>query len=440
MGAAIASTLGATDALVGLFEEPKPDAMFITPTVRGRTAVIPTASVVLEQPTKKAVRMLRSRGLKHVKDGREARQMFVVPGEADEAVVRAADISREIVESGEATACYPNFIRVLQRPQVGAPLASTQWNLDNEGDVGLPGADVHAIAAWTITRGKPEVVVAVLDEGVDTRHRMLKDAVVAEADFFDDKKADAMPEGDDAHGTACTGIIASRDDKVRGLAPGVSIAACRIARGDGQGYWIFDDFQTGEAIAWCWREAGAHVLSNSWGGGAPSDSIINAVGRARRQGREGKGCVVVFAAGNTQQAIGFPGNLDGILTVGASNQWDQRKTKNSKDGENFWGSNHGRELDLVAPGVGIVTTDIAGRRGYSGGLSIRNFNGTSAATPHVAACAALILSIRPDLTESQVRSIIVNSADPIGAGTIPNERVGRGRLNCYAALWAARRA
>lgn len=439
MGMAIAASLAATPRVMDLFEDPTPSSVLIQPVDPGRTSVIPTSSIVLEGATKTTVRELRRKhGLDLVREGRQRKVMLRVPGSSVQAVIEAARISRQVVESGTAAASYPNFIRVLQRPSPSSTSASTQWNLDNDGSQGLPGADVHALAAWTITSGDSDVRVAVLDEGVDTSHAALRAAVVAATDFVD-LNSTAMPSGDDAHGTACAGIICSRDGTVRGLASDVSLIAARIAKSDSHNLWIFDDFDTADAIDWCWDEAKADVLSNSWVGGAPSDAIRLAVERACTKGRGGKGAVVVFAAGNTQQQIGFPANLDSVLTVGASNQWDERKTKASRDGENVWGSNFGPSLDVMAPGVMILTTDISGPAGYDRGEMTATFNGTSAATPHVAATVALMLSVNPRLTEAQARQIVCQTAEPIGRAAVRNDQVGHGRLNAYAAIRAARR-
>src|SRR5205823_10008049 len=122
----------------------------------------------------------------------------------------------------------------------------------------------------------------------------------------------------------------------------------------------------------------------------PGDAISRAFGRARTLGRGGKGTVVCIAAGNEQVPIDFPGDLPGYVTVGASNPKDERKTKTSSDGENWWGSNSGPALWLLAPGVFIHTTDITGKAGYDPGDYVSDFNGTSSATPHVAGAAALM--------------------------------------------------
>lgn len=206
--------------------------------------------------------------------------------------------------------------------------------------------------------------------------------------------------------------------------------AARIAKGDGGQGWIFDDFNTADAIDWCWDDAQSHVLSNSWGGGPPVDVITSAFTRARTQGRGGRGAMVVIAAGNSQMQVSYPGNLSDVLTVGASNQWDKRKTRTSQDGEDWWGSNFGKGLDLMAPGVQILTTDISGARGYDSGLTTPRFNGTSSATPFVAAAAALLISVRPTLSETEVRKILTSTAEPIETATSGwNQYRGYGRLN-----------
>jgi hypothetical protein len=325
----------------------------------------------------------------------------------------------------EVGSVSPNFLRRLKPVPLSAPTAA--WS----------HAKIGVAAAWAVTRGRAEIRVAILDEGVDTTHPSLKAAVFAERDFIGGNGNSAMPSGNDAHGTACAGIVVSRDKTYPGIAPRCSLIAARIAMDDGTGSWFFDDFSTAEAIDWSWRQ-GAAILSNSWGGGAPSDAISRAFARARTQGRKGLGSVVVIAAGNDQLPIDFPGNLPGYVTVGASNPADQRKTRTSSDGENWWGSNFGATMHVLAPGVFIWTTDIVGAAGYEPGDFTQTFNGTSSATPAVAGAAALMLSANPALSATSVRNLLSKTAKKLKGQKTWTPELGWGRLDVAAAVAAAK--
>lgn len=439
---AIVATLGAQKKRMSTrYHDAAEDVMVVQTRPDATTRVFATATVAIDGARTAEVRWLeRMFGLATVQEGRQGKVLMRAPEGGSEGVRIAFQAARECFERGVVAAAHPNFVRVQRRPVRSSRSKHAQWNLDNPGKPGLPGADVRALAAWTITRGVPEVRVAVLDEGVDALHPSLKGVVVAEADFVDEN-TNAQPDGSDAHGTCCAGIIGSQHDKVRGLAPGVRLVAARIAKSNPRNTeeWVFDDFDTADAIDWSWDEARADVLSNSWGGDPPVDAITNAFERARSKGRRGKGAVIVIAAGNDQAPLDFPGNLPRVLTVGASNPWDERKTKTSKDGEDWWGSNYGSRLDILAPGVWISTTDIRGGHGYSTSDFTHVFNGTSSAAPHCAAAAALVLSIAPGLSEERVRDLLCSTADPMVAGGRWNRFVGHGRLNVYNALQAARR-
>src|SRR5262249_19368451 len=150
-------------------------------------------------------------------------------------------------------------------------------------------------------------------------------------DFINESASGAVPAAEDWHGTACAGVICSRDRQWPGVAPAVSLIAARIAAHVPKRNWfVLDGYWVAEGIDWAWRQ-GAHVLANSWGGGPEEDIIRLAFERALRRGRGGKGCVVVAAAGNTGRLVEFPASLPSVLAVGATNQWDQRKTKVSRD-------------------------------------------------------------------------------------------------------------
>ena len=182
-------------------------------------------------------------------------------------------------------------------------------------------------------------------------------------------------------------------------------------------------------------------MSDSWGGGSPSNTIDAAINSAVTNGRNGKGCVVLFAAGNNNNnSVSYPASNPNVIAVGASSNCDARKSPTSCDGEYWWGSNYGTGLDIVAPGVKIYTTDLTGSHGYSSTDYNPTFNGTSSATPNAAGVAALILSLRPDYTGIQVRQMLESTCDKIGGYTYqanvsgqPNgtwcSDVGYGRVN-----------
>lgn len=406
----------------------------------GKTLMIISDSITVEGVKKADIKHLRDKfGFDVIREGLQGKHLLRSKDTNQEALKLAQAALKDLRKrAGAKGVAHPHFVRSLFRPKASAAGGRPLWNHDNSGSPGVPGADVAAHAAWLISKGIKDIRVAVLDEGVDSKHPALKAVIVAEKDVVDGN-AHARPDGDDAHGTACAGIIGSQNSKYPGLAPGCSLIGVRIAKGDGNDGWIIDDYDTADAIDWCWDEAKADVLSNSWGGGPAVDGITNAINRARIKGRGGKGAVVVFAAGNSNGAIDFPGNLDVVLTVGASTPWDERKSPVSKDGEDWWGSCYGPALDLLAPGVKIATTDISGRNGYSNNSFSMTFNGTSSATPHVAAAAALVLSVNPKLKEAAVRELLTGTCDPLVAGGVWHKEYGWGRLNLFNALRRARR-
>jgi hypothetical protein len=218
----------------------------------------------------------------------------------------------------------------------------------------------------------------------------------------------------------------------------------RIAYDNGFG-WVFVDSQVANAINFAYQN-GAAILNNSWGGGPPVDVINIAISNAKTHGRGGKGSVVIFAAGNDNSSeVSWPGSLNTVIAVGASNLCDARKIP-AFDAcnayESFWGSNYGSALDISAPGVWLTTTDIMGNAGYSatGGDYGANytgyFNGTSGAAPIVSGVAGLMLSANPYLTANEVQALLQNTADDVNGGGW-DTTMGYGRVNAKRAVQAA---
>jgi subtilisin family serine protease len=220
----------------------------------------------------------------------------------------------------------------------------------------------------------------------------------------------------------------------------------RIAYSSGTS-WVTQNSWIGTCIDWSWQTAGADILSNSWGGGGSSALINDPITRSVTQGRGGLGAPVLFAAGNNNGAVSYPATLSNVIAVAAMSMCDQRKSPTSCDGETFWGSNFGTNLDISAPGVKIYATDISGAAGYSTGNYTATFNGTSSACPNAAGVMALILSVNPGLNNAQARQIIESTCDKVGGhsytananqpnGTWTNE-LGHGRVNAFAAVQLA---
>lgn len=337
-----------------------------------------------------------------------------------------------------------------------------QWNLKNRGqNCGVSNIDINIESAWNITKGK-NVVVAVVDNGIDMKHPDLEDNIY-------DVSFDAVTETPQSiiwggHGTACAGIIGAIQNNgigVSGVAPEcklMSISFCYVSVLAAFGIYVNEASMLANAINVAWN-CDADVISNSWGGGAESSFIDNAITAALTQGRGGLGCVVVFSAGNAapndNTGVRYPANSNpDILCVGALSPCGERKNPNSCDGEG-WHSCYGSELDIMAPGVLIPTTYINDSGNSSvvhseGGYYHTAFNGTSAACPHVAGVAALILKVNPELTVKEVNNLIESTANKVRSDLYPyatsanrtngtwHNEVGYGLLDAASAVRAAR--
>ncbi|MEP6749471.1 MAG: S8 family serine peptidase [Bacteroidota bacterium] len=338
------------------------------------------------------------------------------------------------------------------------PLYSYQWAHTNTGSAiqynGLPGADMSVQQAWGISTGAG-IKVAVIDEGVDIAHADLSANMLQGYDCISGtaNPGDGQPLGPArAHGTNCTGIIAAVANNnigIAGVAPDSKIIPINLAAANGN-FTTEANIAAGFDYAW---QHGADVISNSWGGGTPSSIIDDAISRAVTLGRGGKGSVVLFASGNNNSGIGYPASNPNVISVGGVNMCGRRKSPASSvcDGE-YWGASYGTGLDVVAPCVKIVSTDISGTGGYNtaagaAGDYYFTFNGTSSATPSAAGVVALILAANNSLTVGQVRSILENTCDKLPGYSYANvaaqpngtwnDETGHGRVNAFNAVQVA---
>ena len=302
-----------------------------------------------------------------------------------------------------------------------------QWGLNQTSDI-----DIDAPEAWSVTTGSDDVVVAVIDTGIDYNHPDLINNIwvnpgeiagngvdddgngyvddIHGYDFFDN---DGDPMDIDGHGTHVSGIIGATGDNglgVSGVAQHVKLMALRFLGPDG-------GFTSDAVRALNYAVAnGATVSNNSWGGGGYSTTLRNAIATARNAGH-----IFVAAAGNNavnnDNSPHYPSNytLDNLISVAASDRYDQLASF----------SNYGvTSVDLVAPGLSILSTTPNNTYSY--------YSGTSMAAPFVTGTVALVQSQHPDWTYNQVIHQILSTVDPVAA--FSGKVASGGRLNAANAV------
>ena len=312
-------------------------------------------------------------------------------------------------------------------------LYPNQWDHDNQrqaiqygtGDlVGTidcdidTGEDDEGYQAWDITTGNSDVVIAIVDTGVDLDHPDLIDNIVPGYNFIDES---LDPDDVYDHGTPCAGIAAATMNNeigIAGICAECSIISVKVL--DDQGYGDWDVIADG--VVWA-SDNGADVISLSLGGSGFQEYFDDAINYV-----VANGSVAIAASGNINTEMDFyPASYEQCIAVGAMSPCCERKQGvNSCDAEPGWGSTYGDQIDFVAPGVRIFST--AKRGDYW-----TDFNGTSSACPHVAGIAGLMLSLNPNLTPQTVRDILRESADDIFNQGYDIE-TGYGKVNAYQAL------
>lgn len=362
-------------------------------------------------------------------------------------------ISNRLIQRPDVVTAEPNIAvrtQPLYRPK--DPVYLKQWHLNHDGGLDLaPNSHVFAERAWDVTRGVRSIVVAVTDDSVDLNHPDFQGVgkIVAPRDFNDNDFLPLPGLPDDNHGTSCAGVAVAEETGTGavGVAPGCALMPLRTSG-------FLDDESIEDLFGWAMTR-GAAVISCSWGAAAVNFPLSlrqrNALTRAATEGRNGKGCVIVFAAGNANRPTngtineqGWPENvLQGptqwlggfavhpdVIAVAASTSLNRKAAY----------SNWGREISVCAPsnnappgvglqqvgyvftppevrsdldGLGIVTTDRVGAAGYDSSSFTSDFGGTSSACPLVAGVAALVLSANPDLTATEVRQVLQQTTDKI---------------------------
>ncbi|MEJ5258791.1 MAG: S8 family serine peptidase [Anaerohalosphaeraceae bacterium] len=324
------------------------------------------------------------------------------------------------------------------------------WGLHNVGQSGGTfDADIDAPEAWNLSVGNQNIVVAVIDTGIDYTHPDLQanlwvntaelngspgvdddgNGLVDDIYGYDFGDWDSDPMDEDGHGTHVAGTIGAVGNNSRGVVGvnwNVRVMALKASTKiviDNVEHSVFYDSSLIAALNYA-VQRGVKVSNNSYGGGSFNPAMYDALMAAQRAGH-----LFVAAAGNdasNNDAVPFyPAgyDLDLIVSVMATNRNDQRA----------YFSNWGRTtVDLAAPGQDILSTvplslDTDGTPdGYA------FYSGTSMASPHVAGAAALLWSLSSTLTAAEVKQILMGSVDPLPS--LNGFCVTGGRLNLYKAL------
>ncbi len=320
------------------------------------------------------------------------------------------------------------------------PDLSRLWGLHNTGQTGgIDDADIDALEAWNITTGSRDVVIAVIDTGVDYTHRDLAaniwrnpgeipgngidddgNGFIDDVYGYDFVNNDGDPMDDNGHGTHVAGTIGGVGNDGTGIVGvnwQVSIMGLKFLSGGGSGS-TSDAVRAVNYATMMRRDHGINIVAtnNSWGGGGFSQSLSDAI-----EAGGDAGILFIAAAGNegnnNDTFPGYPASMtsEAIISVAATD------SSNNLAGFSNYGAT---SVDVGAPGVGIYSA-LPGNRYAS-------YSGTSMATPHVAGIVGLLAAANPNLTAAEIRTAILDTAVPISS---LNGRVATGGLaNAAAAL------
>ncbi|WP_052339147.1 S8 family peptidase [Gorillibacterium massiliense] len=271
-----------------------------------------------------------------------------------------------------------------------------QWNLPK----------INTENGWTQSKGSSDVIVAVVDTGVDLNHPDLQGRLVKGYNVFDQSSS---AKDDVGHGTHVAGVIAATVNNSLGIA-GMTwnnpIMPVKVLDSSGSG----NTYNVAQGIIWA-ADHGAKVINLSLGNYASSSFLQDAIRYAFD-----KDIVLIAAAGNDNtDKPGYPAAYDEVFAVAATDEGNKKASF----------SNYGDYIDVAAPGVSIASTYPDNQ--YAA------LSGTSMASPHVSALAALIRSANPALKNTEVMDIMRKSANDLGNPGKDNQ-FGYGEINVSQAL------
>jgi len=323
-------------------------------------------------------------------------------------------VNKSLIPQYKALTHYINTLKTTLKVDFKEePYYYQQWYLDknitfyNENSIDSD-ANIHTNNLLKIYTGKG-VKIAIIDDGLDTTHEDLKNAIIASYDIATHSSNVSPNNFSDFHGTAVTGIIGARVNGkgIQGIASQAEIIFLKYKENmsDSETIELFNKAQ----------EFGADIINCSWGTYDVSPAVKEKIVNLAKNGRGGKGIIIVFAVGNDNQDMGNDESaIPEVISVGATDRYNLRA----------WYSNYGKNLDIMAPGgydLGITTLDPMGENGVSSLDSnyllyddSESFIGTSASAPIVTGVIALMLEKNPNLTRKEVEDILHNTSDKIG--------------------------
>ncbi len=341
----------------------------------------------------------------------------------------------------------PNFVHSMGDVQVDAinpsdPSFSTLWGLNNTGQLGgTVDADIDAPEAWDITTGSSDVVIAIIDTGIDYNHIDLSaniwtnpgeiagdgidndgNGFVDDVHGWDFANDDGNPLDDHGHGTHVAGTIGAVGGNATGVTGvnwNVKMMAMKFLDGGGSGSTA-DAIYSINYITMMKRDYGINIVAanNSWGGGGYSNALYQAVEQANDAG-----ILFIAAAGNegtnNEVTPHYPSSLtnDNVISVASTTRTD------SLSGFSCYGVT---SVDLAAPGSYIYST--------TPGNNYATYSGTSMATPHVTGVVGLLAAYNPNATAAEIKAAILAGVDEIVS--LAGKTLTGGRLNAFKALQA----
>lgn len=392
-----------------------------------KNAPVTGSGIISALAMERARRMLSGRGSDRVY------KLKLAPGETVENKLTAASMSPDV------ELAQPNYIyHALEKPD--DPLFKLQWGLLDTGQNvmsmhGKRGADIKMPFAWDRATGSNDIVVAVIDSGIDYTHPDLADNVWTNPSPGNDGYANDIhginaitgsgdPFDDLGHGSHVSGIIGAVGDNALGICGinwHVSIMALKFLDSTGSG-------TTANAVtcinyAVNEKKAGVdvRVINASWGG--PAGGSVDQILQAAIQTASDNGILFVAAAGNNGSDNDtepmYPAsfnNISGVISVAATSMNDKLA----------YFSDYGKNtVNVAAPGVNILSAWPASLSGNGTPYMVES--GTSMAAPHVSGLAALTASVNKSLTAAQIKSLILDNADYLKLPLITGGRINAAR-------------